>query len=224
MGTHLWREDGGYSVMLKGTYVKKRLMDPGFNIVRRLYIKLLFGSRIGIGKRVKFGTGISFEIGPGGKLNIGDGCVIDRNVNIGCYNGGQIRINEECVMKSGASLQAIDKGIIDIRGKCHIGMNTVISAKSELVIRDGCQIAEMVSIRDHDHKFGKGVELVNAGSDVSEVEIGRNVWIGAKATITKGIEIGENSVIGANAVVTEDIPPDSVAVGIPAKVIKTIEG
>ncbi len=50
--------------------------------------------------------------------------------------------------------------------------------------------------------------------------VGDNVVIGAGAKILGGIRIGDNSVIGANAVVTRDIPPDSVAGGIPAKVIK----
>jgi len=46
------------------------------------------------------------------------------------------------------------------------------------------------------------------------------VWIGTKVTVTSGVTIGEGSVIGANAVVTRDIPPFSVAVGVPARVVK----
>jgi acetyltransferase-like isoleucine patch superfamily enzyme len=52
--------------------------------------------------------------------------------------------------------------------------------------------------------------------------IGNNVWIGAKATVTKGVTIGDNVVIGANSVVTRDIPPNSVAAGAPARVIRSI--
>lgn len=47
-----------------------------------------------------------------------------------------------------------------------------------------------------------------------------NVWIADKVTITKGVRIGKGSIIGANSVVTKDIPPYSLAVGIPAKIIK----
>jgi acetyltransferase-like isoleucine patch superfamily enzyme len=48
-----------------------------------------------------------------------------------------------------------------------------------------------------------------------------NVWIGSNAIILPGVIIGENSVVGAGAVVTKSIPPNSVAVGVPARVIKS---
>lgn len=51
--------------------------------------------------------------------------------------------------------------------------------------------------------------------------IGDNVWIGAGAKILGPISIGNNTIIGANSVVVKDIPANSVAVGIPAKVIKS---
>lgn len=53
-----------------------------------------------------------------------------------------------------------------------------------------------------------------------KVTIGRNVWIGDKATILPGITIGDGAIIGANAVVTHDVPPLSVAVGNPARIIE----
>ena len=56
----------------------------------------------------------------------------------------------------------------------------------------------------------------------SPVVIEDNVWIGEKVVILKGVRIGEGAVIGAGAIVTHDIPPYSVAVGIPARVINTL--
>ncbi len=56
------------------------------------------------------------------------------------------------------------------------------------------------------------------------IHIGNKVWIGADAVITKGVTIGENSVIAAGAVVTHDVPENDIAGGVPAKIIKAIDG
>ena len=55
------------------------------------------------------------------------------------------------------------------------------------------------------------------------VTIGNNVWIGRNAVVTPGVSIGDGSVIGANSVVTRDIPPNSLAAGAPARVIRKLE-
>jgi acetyltransferase-like isoleucine patch superfamily enzyme len=56
------------------------------------------------------------------------------------------------------------------------------------------------------------------------ITIKRNAWIGAGATILPGVTIGENSMVAAGAVVSKDVPANTVVGGIPAKVIKTLEG
>lgn len=58
----------------------------------------------------------------------------------------------------------------------------------------------------------------------SPVKIGKNVWIGSNSTILPGVTIGDNAIIGAGSVVTKDIPADMIAVGNPAKVIRSING
>lgn len=55
------------------------------------------------------------------------------------------------------------------------------------------------------------------------IVIGDNVWLGSGAIVLGGVTIGENTVVGAGAVVTRDLPPNVVAVGNPARVIRTIE-
>ena len=56
------------------------------------------------------------------------------------------------------------------------------------------------------------------------VRIGENVWIGAGVTILPGVTIGDRSVIGASSLVLRDVPPDVVAVGSPARVIRSVNG
>ncbi|MEJ7338835.1 DapH/DapD/GlmU-related protein, partial [Staphylococcus epidermidis] len=55
------------------------------------------------------------------------------------------------------------------------------------------------------------------------IHIGSNIWFGASVTVTPGVSIGDGSVIAAGSVVTNNIPPNSLAAGVPAKVIRTID-
>jgi len=67
------------------------------------------------------------------------------------------------------------------------------------------------------------IKLVELNSDFQEyepVEIGNDVWIGARAIILDGVTIGNGAIIAANSVVTKDVPPYSIVGGIPAKIIK----
>ena len=56
-----------------------------------------------------------------------------------------------------------------------------------------------------------------------KVVIEDNVFIGMNSLILKGVTVGENSIVGAGSIVTDDIPPNCIALGIPAKMIKKIE-
>ena len=115
---------------------------------------------------------------------------------------------------------------IECRGRLEIGDRTIFGhhctlAASECVsIGEDCLIAEMVSIRDHDHRLGRlDIPVREQGAVCAPVRIGRNVWLGAKVTVVKGGTIGDNVIVGANAVVTKDIPENTVAGGVPARVI-----
>ena len=55
------------------------------------------------------------------------------------------------------------------------------------------------------------------------IHIGKNVWIGANATVLAGVSIGDGAVVAAGAVVTKDVAPNTIVGGVPAKVIKKID-
>lgn len=99
-----------------------------------------------------------------------------------------------------------------------------ISSPGLIEIGDNVSITADVSILTHDFCSSvfrnKYYDYVPARS---KVKIGNNVYIGQKVIILRGVTIGDNVIIGAGSVVTKDIPSDSVAAGVPAKVICSID-
>lgn len=106
---------------------------------------------------------------------------------------------------------------------CHI------AAINELIIGDNVLIGSRVHITDHYH--GRYDADFTADSPCTppilrklhspgSVRIGKNVWIGDGVVVLPGVEIGDGAIIGANSVVKRDVPANSVAVGIPAKIVK----
>lgn len=81
-------------------------------------------------------------------------------------------------------------------------------------------IGHHVVLATVNHDFAPGRRSTNYPAPIV---IGRNVWIGANVTVTPGVTIGDGAIVAAGAVVTKDIPPNVVAGGVPAKVIRLIE-
>lgn len=116
---------------------------------------------------------------------------------------------------------------VDYGYNIHIGAGTFVNfgltALDPVEIRIGknCQIATNVSILTPTHPIEPtprrdGLEAAQS------ITIGDNVWLGGSVTVCPGVTIGDNSVIGAGSVVVRDIPANVVAVGNPARVIKSI--
>jgi len=117
---------------------------------------------------------------------------------------------------------------ISIGDNVTIGMNFHISAINRISIGNNVLTGKCITIVDNAHgkttyedlqKAPKSRRLFAYGS----VVIGNNVWIGDKVTIVGNLNIGDGAIIGSNSVVTKDVPPYSVCVGVPAKVIKQIK-
>ena len=88
-----------------------------------------------------------------------------------------------------------------------------------ITIGDGCFIGHQVVFATIDHGLDPAHRHDNF---VAPIRLGKNVWVGAHATILRGVTVGDNSVIAAGAVVTKDVPENVVVGGVPAKVIKNI--
>lgn len=112
--------------------------------------------------------------------------------------GLNITVGRNVFINSGCRFQ--DWGGITIGSGALIGHNVVIAT-----INHGIPVAQR-----HDN-------------NPAPVSIGENVWIGSNATILPGVTIGDGAIVGAGAVVTKDVPENSVAVGVPARVTAKVE-
>lgn len=118
--------------------------------------------------------------------------------------------------------------------RCDYGAN--IRLGDRVMINYGCVMLDVCAIRIGDDVFlGPNVQLYTAGHPLDwqlrkhegpefgkPISIGDDCWLGGCVIVCPGITIGPRSVIGAGSVVTKDIPPDSLAVGNPARIIKNI--
>jgi len=102
---------------------------------------------------------------------------------------------------------------------------TVIDIEKSIIIEDDVMMGCGVHIYVNNHKYSDiSIPLIDQGYFPDEpVILKKGCWVGANSIILPGVSIGENSVIGAGSVVTKSIPRNVVAVGSPAKVIKSIK-
>jgi len=113
----------------------------------------------------------------------------------------------------------------NVRG-IHVGDNCLIcpgvrvGAGLEITIGDNTMLASNAYVTDSDWH---GIYNRIVPGESRPVRIGENVWIGDSAIVCKGVTIGDNSIVGAGAVVVNDVPPNTVAAGNPARVVKTLD-
>lgn len=148
----------------------------------------------------------------------GKGSVIYRTVRKDLVPFRKCEIGARSVVESFSLLNnAVGDLIIGRDSRIGAG-NTVIGP---VYIGDDVQIGQHVLISGLNHRYEDvNCTIAAQGVEVAEVKIANNVWIGGNAVILPGVVIGEHCVVGAGAVVTKDVPPFSVVVGNPAKVVK----
>lgn len=139
-----------------------------------------------------------------------------------------IYIGNNCWIYKNARLETVSKwGAQQLHGELHIKdgvsfeQGCHIVAASKLVIEEGCTISANVYISDCGHSHEKpNQDVMKQELNVKSVYIGKNSFIGYGACVLSGAHIGQGCIIGANAVVKGTIPDYSIAVGVPAKIIK----
>lgn len=140
--------------------------------------------------------------------------------HFGATVGNKCRINSPVIMQN--ALSGYEK--LSIGDNCHIGKDVLLDLANKITISNNVTISMRCSIITHFDVGDSSLRLNGFPRKDGDVLIKDNVYLGCGVTVLHGVTIGENSLIGAGAIVTGDIPPNSIAVGIPAKVIRMIDG
>jgi acetyltransferase-like isoleucine patch superfamily enzyme len=137
------------------------------------------------------------------------------------HGTADIHLGESLYLYPGLYFETQEQGAIRIGDGVVLSRGVHVVAYAEIQIGNGTMIGEYTSIRDANHRYGTTHSLRASGYSALPVLIGRNVWIGRGVTILPGVTIHDNAVVGANAVVTQDVLPNSVVAGVPAKPIQS---
>lgn len=111
---------------------------------------------------------------------------------------------------------------IQLGRDCHIGERCYLWAgdsTGRIVMGDFVSLAPEVFITASDYQFIAGRPFRQQPRREQDVIIGNDVWLGARVVVTAGVRIGDGCIVGAGAVVTRDLPANTIAAGVPARVI-----
>ena len=147
------------------------------------------------------------------------------------FDTSDIYVGESCTIAENGWIQTIRKYAgenfsprIEIGNNTYIGRNSHIMACLKMQIGNNVILADGVYVTDNLHGF-KNINMPIMEQKLETpgaVFIEDEAWLGEHVCIMPGVTVGKHSVIGSNSVVTKSIPPYSVAVGAPARVIKTM--
>jgi acetyltransferase-like isoleucine patch superfamily enzyme len=170
-------------------------------------VRLRFASNIRLGKGVYLDEATYLHACPGG-ITIDSGTLVMHGAVLHVYNfrdlpNSGIWIGEDSLIG--------EYSIIRGQGGVRIGKRVYTSPYTQI-------IAVNHVFDDPDRPF------TEQGITANGIVIEDDVWLGAGAIITDGIRVGKGAVVAAGAVVTKDVPPHTVVAGVPAKIIKEIDG
>ena len=189
---------------LRGT--RYRVRGPGHQITtRNARLDHTTIEIAGRNCRLSLGTGaylrncsIKLE-GDGAELHVGDNCRLRNARLVSEDNGSRLVIGHKTSM-TGPTLVSEEGGLVQLGRDCMIAQHAEVRNSDSHSILDGTTGARL--------------------NPAADVVVGDHVWIGLGACVFKGARIGDGAIIAARALVTGAIPPASLAVGTPAKVVR----
>ncbi len=135
---------------------------------------------------------------------------------------GRLEIGEGTLLEPGVWITAPDDARVRIGEGCFLNLGVMVASVNLVEIGDHCMFANGCFISDGSHRFDDPDKPVTWQGFTTKgpTRVGDNVWCGVNVVITSGVTIGERCVIAANSVVTRDLPPYSIAAGAPARVVR----
>ena len=176
-----------------------------------------------MGKNVKIGVGVRIikpeNVSLGDNVQIGDNCHLIAGTEKG------ITLDDGARLRYGVFLDTeTPKGYIEIGKEVYIGTGCCLHGHIGLEIGNFSLLAQNITITPSSHRFDDpDATIYSQKGFMKKLTIGRDCYIGMNVSIVYTGSIGDGSVIGAGSVVVKKIPPYSVALGVPAKVIKKRE-
>lgn len=164
-----------------------------------------------------------FIIRKSAHINLKDRLIIGENSYGNNKRSNLIRLDEDAVLEVkgkfmfmyGADVIVFKGGHLVLGENSFINSDCKIRCHKNISIGNDCAISHDFIIMDSDAHF------LNGDNRTKDVIIEDNVWIGTRVTVLSGTRIGTGSVVAAGSVVNIDIPPHSLAAGVPARVIRT---
>lgn len=147
---------------------------------------------------------------------VGRGSVVGPHTRL--INCANIRFGEECLLQDMVYIRAGAEGRVEAGDRVAINSFCRIFGHGSVQIGDDAQIGPGTLITTTDHDFRADLE-----ASFHPVVIGKRAWIGANVTILPGVTIGDYAVVGAGSVVNKSIPARAIAVGVPVRVIGSLD-
>ncbi|MBQ4051031.1 MAG: hypothetical protein IJD13_05325, partial [Oscillospiraceae bacterium] len=151
-------------------------------------------------------------------VTVCDGATLIARGPGGITIGSHVTLNDRVYLDT----ERADDGYITVGDHVYIGTGTTLFGHVGLEIGEHVLMAQNITLTPYSHIFeDPSRPIIEQGGHTRKVTIGRDVYVGMGVTIMYTGDIGEGSIIGAGSVVVKPIPPYSVAVGDPAKVIRS---
>lgn len=145
---------------------------------------------------------------------------LGRKVELKARKGhGRLQLGPWCWIGSTNKLRA-HEGNLRLGPKVVMGRDNVVNTYLDIEIGQNALLGDWIYVCDFDHVYADpGVPIKKQGLVKSPTRIGEDVWVGEKASILRGADVGSGSIVASQALVKDAIPPFSVIVGTPARVI-----